>query len=155
MEDIEKMENRMREQDNLKDLSVVPEKRVGQKTVRVCFPEYWAKRKNRLNPELLKKLEDTANSGCVVSDDFGSYKPGTFLYKSAVVTVTQEGDLWGLHIFSENPIGLPLIKEIRYKYLPDNLLMAQLFASRSDEKTLRGVVLYQIPNNQVSEEGGE
>lgn len=54
-------------------------------------------------------------------------------------------------MMSEVPIGLPLIKEIRYKFLPDNLLMAQLYAPRKDASEMKGVILYEIPNNQENE----
>ena len=30
------------------------------KTKKVVYPEYWAKRKNRLNPKLVKELEESA-----------------------------------------------------------------------------------------------
>ncbi len=122
---------------------------------KIYFPEFWAKRKSRLKPEFLKALEVSANNKPVASDKFGEYRLGTFLYKSAIVSVTRENDLWGLHIFSEHPILLPLIREVRYKFLPDKAVMAQLFQSRADEKALRGVVLYEIPRNSENEEEGK
>lgn len=131
------------------------EKTTTTKTKRVVYPEYWAKRKNRLNPKLVKELEETAAREPEVTDDYGEYKPGTFLFKNAVVTVkrsTESG--WSLHIFSEHPIGLPLIKEVRYTFLPDQVLMAQLFGTRED-KHMKGVVLYEIPQSEPEEEAAE
>lgn len=119
---------------------------------KVFFPEFWAKRKNRLNPEFLKVLEGSANNEPEARDKFGEYRLGTFLYKSAIVSVTRENDLWGLHISSEHPILLPLIREVRYKFVPDNVVMAQLFRSRAEEKTLRGVVLYEVPRGSENKE---
>ena len=52
-----------------------------------------------------------------------------------------------LEIHSENLIGLPMIQEIRYKYLPDNLMMAMLFLPRKERNNPKTVVLYQIPGN--------
>lgn len=113
--------------------------------VKVFYPEYWAKRKNRLNPKLVKELEETAAREPEVTDDYGKYKPGTFLFKNTVVTVKRDPQAgWSLHIFSEHPIGLPLIKEVRYKFLPDQILMAQLLDSREDDK-MKGVILYELP----------
>ena len=114
--------------------------------VKVFYPEYWAKRKNRLNPNLVKELEETAAREPEVTDDHGSYKPGTFLFKNTVVTVRRESGMWSCHIFSEHPIGLPLIKEVRYKFLPDNCCMVQLFGTREESNELKGVVLYELPN---------
>lgn len=125
------------------------------KTKRVVYPEYWAKRKNRLNPKLVKELEETAAREPEVTDDYGEYKPGTFLFKNAVVTVKRSPESgWSLHIFSEHPIGLPLIKEVRYTFLPDQVLMAQLFGTRED-KNMKGVVLYEIPQPEPEEEAAE
>lgn len=116
------------------------------KTKKVVYPEYWAKRKNRLNPKLVKELEESAAREPEVTDDYGEYKPGTFLFKNTVVTVRRESGMWSCHIFSEHPIGLPLIKEVRYKFLPDNCCMAQLFGTREESNELKGVVLYELPN---------
>ena len=106
------------------------------KTKKVVYPEYWAKRKNRLNPKLVKELEESAAREPEVTDDYGEYKPGTFLFKNTVVTVRRESGMWSCHIFSEHPIGLPLIKEVRYKFLPDNCCMVQLFGTREDRKSV-------------------
>ena len=123
------------------------------KKARVIYPEYWAKRKKRLNAGFIKMLENSAQKEAECSDEYGEYKTGTFLYKTAIVTVRrEENNLWTLHMMSEVPIGLPLIKEIRYKFLPDNLLMAQLYAPRKDANEMKGVILYEIPNNQKKEE---
>jgi hypothetical protein len=125
------------------------------KTKKVVYPEYWAKRKNRLNPLLVKELEESAAREPEVTDDYGKYKPGTFLFKNTVVTVkrsTESG--WSLHIFSEHPIGLHLIKEVRYTFLPDKVLMAQLFGTRED-RHMKGVVLYEIPQPEPEEEAAE
>ena len=59
-----------------------------------------------------------------------------------------------MHIFSEHPIGLPLIKEVRYTFLPDHVLMAQLFGTREDSH-MKGVVLYEIPQPEPEEEAAE
>ena len=80
------------------------------------------------------------------------YKVGSFLYRNAFVTISKEDGLWTLHVISEAPIGLPLIKEVRYKYLPNNLMMAQIFGDRAEANEIKGVILYQIPNGEMEAE---
>ena len=78
--------------------------------------------------------------------------PGTFLHKAAIVSVQKENGMWSLHVVSEEFISSRLIEEIRYKYLPDDLLMAQLFGTREEAKVHKGVVLYEIPQPSKEEE---
>lgn len=66
--------------------------------------------------------------------------------------ISKEDGLWTLHVISEAPIGLPLIKEVRYKYLPNNLMMAQIFGDRAEANEIKGVILYQIPNGEMEAE---
>lgn len=115
-----------------------------KETVKVCFPPYWERRRKRLKKEFIQKLQDSANSEVIASDEFGEYRAGTFLHKAAIVTVKREDGIWSLHVMSQEFISFLLVEEIRYKFLPDDLLMAQLYGSR-DEKQLNGVLLYEIP----------
>ncbi|WP_304675468.1 hypothetical protein [uncultured Muribaculum sp.] len=128
---------------------------VEKKEVRKAyFPPYWEKRKKRLKKEFIQKLQDSANSEVIASDKFGEYRAGTFLHKAAIVSVQKENGMWSLHVVSEEFISSRLIEEIRYKYLPDDLLMvmAQLFGTREEAKVLKGVVLYEIPQPSKEEE---
>lgn len=118
----------------------------------VVFPDYFRKKKDKINPELLKMLEATAKSDFTHADLFGVYKTGTFLYKNCIVTVMRNDGLWSLHIMVDNvPVGLPVIKEIRYKYIPDNVMMAKVFGSRDYNKGMKGVILYEIPTGENEE----
>lgn len=116
-----------------------------EKKKKIVYPDFWAKRKNIIRPDLKKELEDTANREPEVTDKYGEYKVGTFLHGCAIVTVGREDNLWCLHIYSERPIGLPLIREIRYKYLPDDALIAQVFGSREEDSKLDGIILCEVP----------
>ena len=109
----------------------------------VVYPEYFKKKKKR---------EETAKADFTDVDDYGVYKVGSFLYRNAFVTISKEDGLWTLHVISEAPIGLPLIKEVRYKYLPNNLMMAQIFGDRAEANEIKGVILYQIPNGEMEAE---
>lgn len=111
----------------------------------VYFPEYWKKKK--LNPSFVGELKKTANSEPYAQDEHGEYRLGKFLHSCAIVVVGVVDNLWTLEIHSENPIGLPMIQEIRYKYLPDNLMMAMLFLPRKERTSAKTVVLYQIPGD--------
>lgn len=111
----------------------------------VYFPEHW--RKKKLHPSFVKELEKTANSEPFAQDEYGEYRLGKFLHSCAMVVVGVIDNLWTLEIHSENPIGLPMIQEIRYKYLPDNLMMAMLFLPRKERTSAKTIVLYQIPGN--------
>ena len=97
-------------------------------------------------------MEETAKADFTDVDDYGVYKVGSFLYRNAFVTISKEDGLWTLHVISEAPIGLPLIKEVRYKYLPNNLMMAQIFGDRAEANEIKGVILYQIPNGEMEAE---
>lgn len=118
---------------------------------KVVFSPYWEKRKRKLKKEFIQKLQDSANSEVIASDEYGEYRVGTFLHKAAIVTVQRENGLWSLHVMSEEFISSILVEEIRYKYLPDALLMAQLYGTREEANQLKGVVLYEIPRNTEEE----
>lgn len=123
-----------------------------KKNVKVFFPPYFAKRKAKMNKELIKKLEEAAASDPVVTDEYGEYRLGVFLHGSCVVTVGCEDGAWSCQIYSEQPITQPVIKTIRYKYLPDVLVMAQLFTSREIDRLQKSVVLYEIPAQMIGYE---
>ncbi|MDH6308005.1 hypothetical protein M2451_002524 [Dysgonomonas sp. PFB1-18] len=109
----------------------------------VYYPEFWKKRK--MNPEFVKDLEESANSKPIATDEHGEYRAGKFLHSCAIVIVAYANNLWSVEIHSQHQVNLPMIREIRYKYLPDNLMMAQLFLPRDQRITDKAVVLYQIP----------
>lgn len=120
----------------------------------VYYPEFWRKRKMRLS--FVRELEETANKQAVLKDDFGSYKDGLFLHGCALVRVTiGKGGLWRLEIHSEHPIGLPMINEVRYKFIPNDTLMAMLMPTREEREPNNNVTLYQIPSEAGESEDSE
>lgn len=118
----------------------------------INFPPFW--KKKRLKPEFVRELERTANSEPVATDEHGEYRVGKFLHGCSIINVGMADDLWSLEIHSDHPIGLPAIQEIRYKFLPDDLMMAMLFLPRKQRTTQNTVVLYQIPGS-MSEQQSE
>jgi hypothetical protein len=149
--DIEQIKKDAHEKEE-KELAEKLDKANAENTGKVHFPEYFAKKKKRMSPGFIEMLVETAKSDFTDVDDYGVYKTGTFLYKSAMVSVSKENGLWTLHMMSDNPIGLPLIKEIRYHFLPDNIMMVQVFGTRVEAHELKGIVLYQLPTSQTEDE---
>lgn len=128
-------------------------------TNKVVYPPYFAKRKHLLNAGLIKLLQETADREPEVVDVFGEYKQGTFLHRYCIVTVTRENELWMVHIYSgDNPITLPIIQEVRDKYIPDYCMMVQFYPSREERNTLKGIQLCEMPGSiqeDVPEENQE
>lgn len=117
-------------------------------TNKVVYPPYFAKRKHLLNAGLIKLLQETADREPEVVDVFGEYKQGTFLHRYCIVTVTRENELWMVHIYSgDNPITLPIIQEVRDKYIPDYCMMVQFYPSREEREAIKGVILYEMPGS--------
>lgn len=122
---------------------------------KIEFPEFWAKRKHLINAGLMEVLQNTANQEPEVEDAYGKYKQGTFLFKCFIVTVTRENGLWMLHIFSQAmPITLPIIQEVRDKYIPDYCMMVQFYPSRQERNTLKGIQLCEMPGS-IQEDDAE
>ena len=126
----------------------------------IYFPQYWKKKK--LNPNFVKELEKAAASEPFAKDEFGEYRLGTFLHGCAVVKVEITDDLLSIAIHSEHPVGLPLAKEIRYRFAPNAYLMTMLMPSREQQVSDNTAVIYQIPGDfseigvdSAGEEGGE
>ena len=152
----------MRKQDTKrarKNARQVQMKQLAEKGVvlngKIEFPEFWAKRKHLINAGLMEVLQNTANQEPEVEDAYGKYKQGTFLFKCFIVTVTRENGLWMLHIFSQAmPITLPIIQEVRDKYVPDYCMMVQFYPSRQERNTLQGIHLCEMPGS-IQEDDAE
>jgi hypothetical protein len=60
------------------------------------------------------------------------YKTGTFKMGRCDIIISIDEGLWHLSISTKyNSPSYKEIKEARYKYIPDNILMAQLFPSKT------------------------
>lgn len=116
----------------------------------IYFPEYW--RKKRLKCSFVSQLEETAKKTATLKDKYGEYKDGLFLHGCSIVKVSvNKIGLWCIEIHSDHPIGLPMIQEIRYKFVPNDCLMAMLLPSREERNGNDIVTLYQIPNQEEKE----
>ncbi len=123
-----------------------------QSTAKVHYPDYF--KKKRLKQSVVDELEKTVKSDPVITDDHGEYRVGLFLHGSAIVRVNIIDELWFAEIHSENPIGLPAIKDIRYKYLPDQFVFALVLPPRQARQPAGIVTLFQIPGEQKEEGEG-
>lgn len=122
-----------------KEMNVVSKPRV------VDIPSYW--KKKRLSDSLVKRLKETTAKEVIKQDDFGEYKTGVFLHRNTVVEVNFEDDLWSLQIRCEHNLGLPLITEIRYKYLPNESMIVFPFPNRDLRFDSKKVILLEVPRN--------
>ena len=124
--------------------------------LREVLSDFFLKRRDRIDPELLDQLKETARREATDADQYGTYKPGTFTFGSFVVDVTKEDGLWRIEIVSGEGIGnrIPenVVEQIRYKYVPDDAWMTKCYAPREEQKKLHGVLLMQMPMDLPSEE---
>lgn len=111
---------------------------------------YFLKRKDHLKKEFIAELKKTAASEAVYTDEFGSYKPGVFTYGAYIVEVDYNTDekTWMLGIYpgaKNTTITSQVVKDIRYKFIPDDAMMAQMWGSRAELEAHQGVYLYEVP----------
>lgn len=111
----------------------------------VYFPDYW--RKKKLNRAFVDELEKAAKSEPFATDEYGEYRFGTFLHGCSVVKVEMTDNLLSIAIHSQHPVGLPMLREIRYKFAPDAMLMTMLMPARDQQISENTIVLYQIPGS--------
>lgn len=110
---------------------------------KVNYPEYWKRKK--LKQSFIDELTESVNSEVKLTDQYGEYRVGVFLSGYSLVRVNIIDGLWFCEIHSEKPIGLPAIKEIRTKYLPDDMVFAMILPPRATPTANNLVTLYQIP----------
>ena len=123
------------------------------KSTNIEWSDYFKSRRKRMKKEFLDELQQSAKSDFVEIDAYGAYREGTFLHRSCVVKVGRDEDngLWVLQIISEQPITLPIIKQVRYKYLPNDMMVCLMLPPRENESK-NSVMLYEMPINETGEE---
>lgn len=65
-----------------------------------------------------------------IEDLHGTYSTGVFLYKGMYIMVTKDEGKWHLSVSGKQPLGYFQIKDVRYKFLPDAMEVAQIFPPR-------------------------
>lgn len=122
---------------------------------KIRFPEYWKKHKGRITPDLMRELQQTVEREPLVLDEYGAYKPGTFLHRAFIVTVTHDNDLWNVHIFGKETVTQSVIQEVRDRFIPDYCMMLQFYPSREERQAIKGVILYELPGSVEIDNQGE
>lgn len=67
-----------------------------------------------------------------VSDDHGVYSTGFFEYKGKNIVISIDGGLWHLSASANHTLGYYEIKELRYKFMPNGMNVAQIFPPREE-----------------------
>lgn len=119
----------------------------------VNIPDYW--RKKKLKWEFFEELEKAAKSEPVAKDEYGEYRVGVFLYKTAVVFVEFKDGMWRCSVRSEHAVSPVLATEIRYKFIPDRCAMAILLLPREESKDPTVMTMYEIPPTEEEGDGAE
>lgn len=67
-----------------------------------------------------------------IEDQYGVYETGFFRYKGKNILINKEDDLWHLSVSANHTLGYYELKEIRYKFMPNDMQVAQIFPPRED-----------------------
>ena len=111
--------------------------------------EYFRKKRlKRINGEFLRQLCITYLRDPEETDEYGSYKVGTFTYEQFVVEVAQVGEdkLWRIHVTGENAVPEHKIWQIRDRFIPDRCNMMRFYEGRENRLDCREVILMEFPN---------
>ena len=65
-------------------------------------------------------------------DKYGVYSTGLFAYKGKNVFISVEGGRWHLSVSANHTLGYYELKEIRYKFMPNDMEVAQIFPPREE-----------------------
>lgn len=88
--------------------------------------------------ELLKYKEFVPNGFPISTrektgtDKYGIYSTGVFKYKGMYLIIAIENGRWHLSVSAKFPLGYHQLKEIRYKFLPNDIQVAQIFPPREE-----------------------
>ena len=86
----------------------------------------------KYNKDAERKSRVFLRASFVCMDEYGKYYTGTFLYKGKFIIITMDGGKWHLSASTNHPLGYNEMKELRYKFLPDNIQVAQIFPPRKE-----------------------
>lgn len=88
--------------------------------------------------ELYKYKEDGSKSfpfhikEYQVNDKYGLYSTGVFKYKGMTLIIAIEEGKWHLSVSAKFPLGYQQLKDIRYRFLPNDIQIAQIFPPREE-----------------------
>jgi len=92
-----------------------------------------------------------------IEDEYGIYETGFYQYKGKNIFINKEDALWHLSCASKHPIGYYELKEVRYKFMPNNMQVAQIFPPREEFVNIHESChhLYELGIRVVEEEDKE
>jgi len=67
-----------------------------------------------------------------IEDEYGVYETGFFRYKGKEIFINKEMGLWHLSIAAKHILGYYELKETRYKFMPNDMQVAQIFPPREE-----------------------
>lgn len=67
-----------------------------------------------------------------IRDEYGIYETGFYEYKGKHIFINKENGLWHLSVSANHTLGYYELKEIRYRFMPNNMNVAQIFPPRED-----------------------
>ena len=67
-----------------------------------------------------------------IEDQYGVYETGAFRYKGKNILINKEDGLWHLSVSANHTLGYYELKEIRYKFMPNDMQVAQIFPPREE-----------------------
>lgn len=67
-----------------------------------------------------------------VQDEYGVYRTGFYEYKGKTIVVAIEEGRWHLSAAANHTLGYYELKEIRYKFMPNAMAVAQIFPPREE-----------------------
>lgn len=65
-------------------------------------------------------------------DKYGVYETGCFEYKGKSIFINKEDGRWHLSVSARHTLGYYEIKELRYKFMPNDMQVAQIFPPREE-----------------------
>lgn len=104
--------------------------------------------------ELLKKLPFEFVNDTKV-DDYGVYCTGMFEYKGKTIFINKEDGLWHLSVSANHPLGYFEMKEVRYKFMPNDMQVAQIFPPREQFVNIHENCYHLFQLNESEEGNGQ
>ena len=65
-------------------------------------------------------------------DEYGVYETGMFEYKGKCIFINKEDGRWHLSVSANHTLGYYELKEIRYKFMPNAMSVAQILPPREE-----------------------
>lgn len=67
-----------------------------------------------------------------IEDEYGVYETGFYTYKGKEIFINKDGGLWHLSVDAKHTLGYYELKELRYKFMPNKMQVAQIFPPREE-----------------------